>query len=131
MTKFAPLTCAFWCLTCKQGRYSWKRVDTPENWHSVCLIFGRDTLYILKYFLGTLKMNVSLNLHFLKIITLKSCKWTDRTINNRSMITWKIYFENVRLEPAMKLRENFPLWLISLPFLKKVLQIQSIKTHFV
>jgi len=32
----------FRCATCKQGRYTWKRVGTSESWHTVCLIFGRD-----------------------------------------------------------------------------------------
>jgi len=40
--KFAPLTCVFRCATCKQGRYIWKWVDTPESRHIVCLIFSRD-----------------------------------------------------------------------------------------
>jgi len=24
------------------GGYIWQRVDTPESWHTVCLIFGSD-----------------------------------------------------------------------------------------
>jgi len=42
MIKFAPLTHVLWCATCKQGRYTWRRVDTPESWHTVCLIFGSE-----------------------------------------------------------------------------------------
>jgi len=40
-TKFARV---FWC---KQGQYTRKLVDTPERWHTVCLIFGKvATLYL-------------------------------------------------------------------------------------
>jgi len=38
MMKFAPLTLVLWCAKCKQGQYTWKRVDAPESWHTVCLI---------------------------------------------------------------------------------------------
>jgi len=43
-TKFAPLTRVFRCGTCKQGRHTWKRVDTLESWPTVCLIFGRAVI---------------------------------------------------------------------------------------
>jgi len=38
--KFAPLKCVFWCAI--QGQYTWKQVDTPENWHRVCLIYCKE-----------------------------------------------------------------------------------------
>jgi len=41
MTIFAPLTHVFRCAVCKPWRYTWKLVDTPKSWHTVCLIFGR------------------------------------------------------------------------------------------
>jgi len=44
MTKFPPLTYVFRCATYKQGWYTRKRVDTPESWHTVCLIFGREVI---------------------------------------------------------------------------------------
>jgi len=47
-TKFAPLACVFRCALCKQGRYTRKKVDTPESWHSVCLIFGRAVFHYSK-----------------------------------------------------------------------------------
>jgi len=41
-TKFAPLAHTFWCAKCKQIETGKPRVDTPESWHTVCLIFGRN-----------------------------------------------------------------------------------------
>jgi len=47
-TKFAPLTCVFRCATFEQGRYILKRVQTPESWHTVCLIFGGAVTWYCK-----------------------------------------------------------------------------------
>jgi len=47
--KFAPSTRVFQCPTCKQRRYTWKQVDTPESWHTVSLIFGWETLHSMHY----------------------------------------------------------------------------------
>jgi len=40
-TKFPPLTYVFRWPTCKQGRYTWRLVDTPDGWHTVCHIISR------------------------------------------------------------------------------------------
>jgi len=39
-TKFATLTRVFGFAMCKQGQYTWNRVDTPENWHTILFLVG-------------------------------------------------------------------------------------------
>jgi len=43
------ITSVLQCSMCKQGQYTWKRVDKPERCYTVCLIFGSGGCKILIY----------------------------------------------------------------------------------